>query len=119
MQDTLRNAIRTLSQKYEIEPKKIRIKISKPNKDLVYHIMENGEEIAETNLASALNLSTLKAFAAGIKLNSIFDKLSQNNQINKSTMNARIYTTSDDFSPEIYLFDSTVAKKRLTLEDFD
>ncbi len=119
MQDTLRNAIRTLSEKYEVDPLKFRINISKPNKDLEYHIMSYNKIISSTNLASALNLGTLKAFAAGIKLNSIFSKLSNENQIEKSRMNVKIYTKSDDFTPLLYLFDGEVAKRKIELAEFD
>ena len=119
MTDELKSALKMLSEKYNIEPTKLRIKISMPNKDLKYHIMENGTDIDETNVATALNLNTVKAFGAGIKLNSLFDKLSEKNQINKSNMNVRIFTKSEDFTPEYYLFDNQSPIKKLALEDIN
>ncbi len=118
MTEDLQRAVISLSEKYDIDPLTLRLKISKPDKDLEYHIMKNSEIIGDTNIATVLNLNTLKAFAVGVKLNQVFNKLADSNQIEKSRMNVRIYIKSvDDTEPHLYLFDDTKAIRKVLIEE--
>ena len=120
MTEELHKAVVSLSEKYDVDPLILRIKISKPNRDLEYHVMRNSEIIDETNIATVLNIMPLKAFVVGVKLNSIFNKLAESNQIEKSRMNVRIYIKSvEDTSPHIYLFDDTKAVRKVALEEIN
>ena len=120
IEDALKNAIRSLSSRYGIDTLKLRIKISKPEKKLEYHIMQNDKIVDETNVATALNLTSVTAFMVSTKLNSVFKKLSENNHVPQSNMNIRMYTKSpEDCLPQIYLFDGTTAKRKVALEEIE
>lgn len=117
IKDVLRNAISSLSEKHNLATMDLRIKISKPEKKLEYHIMNKGDVIQETNLATALNLNTMVAFMVGNKLSAIMDSLVSKYQIPPSEINVRIYTKSEDCTPLLYLFDGSEAKEKIDLDN--
>lgn len=116
IKDALKNAISSLSEKHNLAPTDLRIKISKPEKKLEYHIMNKGDIIQETNLATALNLNTMVAFMVGNKLSAIMESLVSKYKIAPDKINVRIYTKSEDCSPLLYLFDGSDAKEKIDLE---
>lgn len=118
IKDTLKNAIRNLSAKYEIGEKEIRIKISKPNGNLKYEIMKNSQVLEETNVATALNLNAVVAFMVGNRLNTIVDSLSKDFSIPEQKLNVRIYTKTDDCEPMLYLFEETKPVQALDIDKF-
>lgn len=113
----LQRALLNLSKKFNIVPTELRIRISKPKGSLEYEIMQNAEIVRETNLATALNLNYLEAFAVSVKLDSVFSDLSKQNGLDVNNMNVRIFTKTDDCYPSLYLFDGTSPKKALRLEE--
>jgi len=118
IKDTLKSAIRSLSSKYGVGEKEVRLKISKPDGSLSYEIMKNSEILDKTNVATALNLNTVVAFMVGNRLNTIIDSLSKEYGVPESTINVRIYTKTDDCEPLLYLFDGINAKSPLDIEKF-
>jgi hypothetical protein len=118
IKDTLKTAIRSLSNKHGINEKEIRIKISKPEKSLKYEIMKNSEVLEATNIATALNLNTVVAFMVGNRLNTIVDTIAKQNSIPEELVNVRIYTKTDDCEPLLYLFKETNPVKALNLDDY-
>lgn len=118
--ERLKFAIKDMAGKFKVDIKSVRIKISKPEKELVYEIMKNGEVVGTVNLATALNLGTIETFVASRKLDEIFDNLSMKHKISKNSMNVRIYTKDDkDIKPNLYLFDGTLAKKELNIDELN
>ena len=117
IKDTLKNAIRSLSKRHSIGEKELRICISKPEKDLKYDIMKNGVILETTNIATALNLNSMTAFAVSMKLNSVVGKISRDYNIPENRLNVRIYTKTDDCEPLLYLFDDKTAKESLDLDE--
>jgi hypothetical protein len=117
IKDTLKNAINLLGKKHNVDVKELRIRISK-NKDdaLKYDIMKNKEVIEQTNVASALNISSIVAFMVSNRLNSIMDSLIKEHKSNN--INVRIYTKTDDCEPLAYLFDNKEPKCPLDIEQF-
>lgn len=118
IKDTLKNAIKLLSKKHDIDVKELRIKISKPQDTLKYEIMKNKEVLEQTNVASALNLSSIVAFMVSNRLNSIMDDLVKEHKIKTDKINVRIYTKTNDCEPLIYLFDDKEPKCPLDIEVF-
>jgi len=118
IKDTLKTAIRSLSNKHGINEKEIRIKISKPDSSLKYEIMKNSEVLEATNIATALNLNTVVAFMVGNRLNTIVDTIAKQNSIPEELVNVRIYTKTDDCEPLLYLFKETSPVKALNLDDY-
>lgn len=119
IKETLQTAIRSLSKKHSMQPTELRIKISKNKDNLKYEIMKNKEVVEETNVASALNLSSITAFWVGNKLNSIMDGLIKEYQVPKEQINVRIYTKDmNNCEPALYLFDGTNPKTGLDLNKF-
>lgn len=118
IKDTLKNAIRSLSEKHGIKQTELRIKISKPSNSLKYEIMKNSEILEETNVATALNLNSIVAFMVGNRLNAIVDSISKDYSVPESTINIRIYTKTDDCEPLLYLFDDTTAMTALEIDKF-
>jgi hypothetical protein len=116
IKETLSNAIRSLSNKYEIQPNELRIKISKKNDSLKYEILKNTDVIEETNLATALNLNTISSFMVGNRLNTIIDGLVKEHQVPNESINVRIYTKTDECEPLIYLFDGGKPKQPLDID---
>jgi hypothetical protein len=118
IQETLSNAIRSLSKKHEVEPVDLRIKISKKKDSLRYEIMQKTDVLEETNLATALNLNTIAAFMVGNRLNTIMDGLIKQYNVSEDTINVRIYTKTDDCEPMLYLFDGGKPKQPLDIKEF-
>ena len=124
IKDTLRNAIRSLSKKYGIGEKELRIKISKSldekgNYYLKSEIMKNKDELDVTNVATALNLNTIMAFMVGNRLNTILDSLSKEHGISEETLNVRIYTKDEEScDPMLYLFDDKTPIVALDIDKF-
>ncbi len=116
--ETLKNAIRSLSKKHNIDEKELRIKISKPEKSLVYEIMKNKDVLEQTNIATALNLNTAVAFIVGNRLSSIINSISIENDVPMESINVRIYTKTDDCKPLLYLFNSKTPVKELDLSNY-
>ena len=116
IKDTLKNAIRSLSNKHGIQEKDLRIKISKLEEKLVYEIMNKSQVLEQTNVATALNLNSITAFMVGNRLSMIFDSLSKEFNVHESTLNVRIYTKTDDCEPLLYMFDSTNPKQQLDID---
>ncbi len=118
--DELKHAIKTLSGKYEVDPLSLRIKISRPKKELEYHIMQNAKTLDETNIATVLNMNPAKAFFANVKLTSAFKALSSNSGIDASRMNVRLYIKSlEESRLHVYLFDGTEPKQEVPIEDIE
>lgn len=118
IKDTLKNAIRSLSTKYEVGQKEVRLKISKPDGSLKYEIMKNSETLGDTNVATALNLGSVVAFMVGNRLNTIVDSLVKEYGVPEKTINVRIYTKTDDCEPLLYLFDGVTPKTALDIDKF-
>ena len=123
IKETLKTAIRSLSKKYDIGEKEVRLKIFKTADEegkyhLDYSIMKNSEILEQTNLATALNLASIPAYMVGNRLNSIIDSLVKEYGIPKSSINVRIYTKTDDCEPLLYLFDGVNAKSPLDINKF-
>lgn len=118
IEESLSNAIRSLSNKHKIEPKELRIKISKNKDSLKYEILRNTELLEETNLATALNLNTIAAFMVGNRLYNIVEGLIKQYRIDESSINVRIYTKTDSCQPSLYLFDGGKAKQPLDIKEF-
>lgn len=123
IKETLKTAIRSLSKKYDIGEKEVRLKIfktadSEGKYHLDYSIMKNSEMLEQTNLATALNLASIPAYMVGNRLNSIIDSLVKEYGIPKSSINVRIYTKTDDCEPLLYLFDGVTPKVALDINKF-
>jgi hypothetical protein len=118
IKETLKNAIRSLSNKHRISEKELRIKISKPDNSLKYEVMKNSEVLEETNIATALNLNTIVAFMVGNRLSTIIDTISKQNSISEELVNVRIYTKTEDCEPLLYLFKETNPVKPLNLDEY-
>lgn len=118
IKDTLKNAIRNLSAKYEVGEKEIRIKISKPNGNLKYEIMKNSVVLEETNVATALNLNAVVAFMVGNRLSAIVDSLVNDFGVAEDKVNVRIYTKTDNCEPLLYLFNDTTPVQGLDIDNF-
>lgn len=118
IEERLQLAISSLSKKYSVPVLELRIKISRPEKKLVYEIMKNSEVVDEVTLATALNIGTIEAFVASGHLENIFNKLVKANALKSEIMNVRIYTKkADTCYPSLYLFDGTNPVKSLKEED--
>ena len=118
IKDTLKNAIRSLSNKHKISEKDLRIKISKPDDALKYEIMKNSEVLEETNVATALNLNTIVAYMVGNRLNQIIQSVSKDYSVPENVVNLRIYTKSEDCEPLLYLFESKNPVRALNIDEF-
>ena len=124
IKEALKTAIRSLSKKYDIGEKEVRLKIFKTadmkgeGYHLDYSIMKNSEILEQTNLATALNLASIPAFMVGNRLNSIIDSLVKEYGIPKSSISVRIYTKTDDCEPLLYLFDGVTPKVALDINKF-
>ena len=116
--DTLKSAIGSLSKRYGIKEKELRIKISKPEDSLKYEIMKNADVLDETNIATALNINSIMAFMVSNKLNTIIDSLVKEFAIRENSVNVRIYTKTDDCEPLLYLFDGVTPKCKLNINKF-
>ncbi len=115
----LQRALSNLSKNLNIAPKELRIRISKPEGKLEYEVMKNADVVRKTNLATALNLNVIEAFAVSMKLDSVFADLSKQNGLPINSLNVRIFSKTDDCYPSLYLFDGTTAKKAIRLEEFN
>ncbi len=115
----LQRALSNLSKNLNIAPKELRIRISKPEGKLEYEVMKNADVVRKTNLATALNLNVIEAFAVSMKLDSVFADLSKQNNLSVNSLNVRIFSKTDDCYPSLYLFDGTTAKKAIRLEEFN
>ena len=111
IKDTLKNAIRSLSNKHGIKEKELRIKISKPKGSLRYEIMKNSEVLEETNVATALNLNTVVAFMVGNRLNAIVDSIAKGG----GEINPYLFSIDPRCNSEtlIYLHDSAFLKSSI------
>ena len=118
IKDTLKNAIRSLSSKHSIEEKELRIAISRPEKNLKYEIMKNGQVLEETNIATALNLNSVAAFMVGNRLSAIIDSISKDYNVQSNKLNVRIYTKTDDCEPLLYLFEGKTPISALDINKF-
>lgn len=118
IKDTLKNAIRSLSNKHGIGEKELRIAISRPEKSLKYEIMKNGDVLEETNIATALNLNAVVAFMVGNRLSAIVDTISKDYQVESNKINVRIYTKTDDCEPLLYLFNGKTPVSALDINKF-
>jgi hypothetical protein len=118
IRETLQNAIRSLSNKHGISEKDLRIAISRPNKNLRYEIMKNGDILEETNIATALNLNSVVAFMVGNRINAIVDSIAKDYKIDQSKLNVRIYTKTEDCEPLLYLFEGKTPVTALDLNKF-
>jgi hypothetical protein len=72
--------------------------------------------LEQTNVASALNLTSIVAFMVSNRLNSIIDELVKEHKIETNKINVRIYTKTEDCEPLIYLFED---KEPICLLDID
>lgn len=118
IKDTLKNAIRSLSKKHGIKETELRIAISRPENDMKYEIMRNGNILDETNIATALNLNSVLAFVVENRLSAILDSISKEHRIEESKLNVRIYTKTDDCEPLLYLFEGKSPVTALELNKF-
>lgn len=118
IKETLKNAIRRLSEKHRVKETDLRIKISKPKDSLKYEIMKNSEVLEETNVATALNLNSIVAFMVDNKLKSIIDTIAKEHSVAENRVNVRIYTKTEDCEPLLYLFDETNAKSSLDINKY-
>jgi hypothetical protein len=118
IKETLKTALRRLSEKHGVKETELRIKISKPEESLKYEIMKNSEILEETNVATALNLNSVVAFMVGNKLKNIIDSIAKEYSIKEDRVNVRIYTKTNDCEPLLYLFDETNAKSPLDINKY-
>jgi hypothetical protein len=118
IKDTLKNAIRSLSNKHGVDEKDLRICISRPQSNLKYEIMKNGDILEETNIATALNLNSVVAFMVGNRLSSIIDSISKEFSVESNKINVRIYTKTQDCEPLLYLFNGKTPVAPLELNKF-
>lgn len=118
IKETLKNALRRLSEKHGVKETELRIKISKPEDSLKYEIMKNSEILEETNVATALNLNSVVAFMVGNRLKNIIDTIAKEHSVAENRVNVRIYTKTEDCEPLLYLFDETTPKIKLEIDKF-
>ena len=118
IKDTLSNAIRSLSNKHQIRPNDLRIKISKSKDSLKYEILKITDVLEETNFATASNVNTITSFMVGNRLNMIIDGLIKEYNVPKESINVRIYTKTEYCEPLLYLYDGGKPKQPLDLEKF-
>ena len=128
----IQKGLKDCSEKYNIAPKDIRVKISKEisigrmgkSETIKSFVMSNNAVIKDTEgkdtqiaIKNLLQLNPMEEMFLNKYLKGAFTKLSLKNKIEEEGINARIFTTSLDFNPSIYLYKGEIAVTPITVED--
>ncbi len=124
--------LKECSATYGIEPKDIRVKISKEvvkgrmgeSISIKCYVMENEKCITHLdgknvvlNLKDLLGINPMVSMLLDGFLKKSFTKLANKNKIKEDNINARIFTTSLNFYPSIYLYKGDIAVNPITVSD--
>ncbi len=81
------------------------------------NVRDNKDDVLELNFKDLLSLSFLEAIFVNKFLKSTLSKISKSEGFSESTINARICTRTEDFTPSVYLFNANAYVREVTMQE--
>jgi hypothetical protein len=117
----LKSALRRMSEKNKVHHEALRLMITKPNGSLGYYILDGSEIISPETIDNILGIGKIdvmnKREVVPNFLSDAIVRLSNENDINVTEANIRIYANNGSFEPKAHLFNGAKAVKEIEIEN--
>lgn len=114
-------ALKSCAESNSIPAKDVRVKISREKGFLTYTtkcvVMNKSSVVQEVNLKELLGLNPVQAPLVNNYLGNSLCSMAKKEKISEETVNGRFYTTSDDYTPRLYLYDGGSPMREIKVEE--
>lgn len=115
-------ALRKCAEENNIEPKQVRIKISKSKGFLVgtinSDIMRKTEVVKPADLQSLLGITPIQTPLLKGLLSKTLSDFAKKENIPEDKINGRFYTLKEDYEPQLYLYNDGVPVREVKINEF-
>lgn len=119
IKSVMRSALNSVSKKDKISLQKLRIKmqIDSDKKSINCSILKEKEYISEISWARILGIKVVFVNVIVDTIKNMLIRLSTENEIELTEINARIYAIDETGTPNIYIYNSKKPIKKIELSD--
>lgn len=115
-------ALKKCAEENNIPPKDVRVRISKSKGFLVSSIksdvLSKSSYIKDADLQSLLGITPLQTPLLKGLLSKTLSDFAKKENIPEENINGRFYTTKEDFTPQLYLFNGNTPVREVKVEEF-
>jgi hypothetical protein len=119
IESVMRSALNSVSKKDQISLQKLRIKmqLDEDKKSVNCSILKEKEYISELSWARILGIKVIFVNVIVDTIKNMLIRLSTENEIELTQINARIYAIDETGTPNIYIYNSKKPIKKIKLSD--
>lgn len=117
----IQTALKSCSESNGIESKELRVKIYLKKgfitNTVKCSLMRKTDVLGEVNLKDLLGLNPIQSPLVNTYLGNSLSKFASKESITEDNVNGRFFTTSEDFTPRLYLYDGEAPVREIKIEE--
>lgn len=117
----IQSALKFCADSNGIESKELRVKIYLQkgfiSSTVKCSVMRKTDVVGDVNLKDLLGLTPIQSPLVNMKLVDSLSKFAIKDSISKDIVNGRFFTTSEDFTPRLYLYDGEAPVREIKIEE--
>jgi len=117
----IQSALRACAENNGIPTKEVRVRISRKKgfiaSTVKCDVMRKTDVVGEANLKDLLGLNPIQSPLVNTYLGDALLKFARKEGIPEESVNGRFYTTSDDYSPRLYLYSGEAPVREIKIEE--
>ena len=117
----IQTALKSCAEINGIQPKEVRVRITRKKGFVVStvkcDVLRKTDVVSEASLKDLLGLNPVQAPLVNTYLSDALSKFAVKEGIDADGVNGRFYTTSEDFTPRLYLYDKESPVREIKIEE--
>lgn len=114
-------SLKDCAEKNGIPNQEVRIRISRKKgfmaSTIKCDLMRKNESVCELNLKDLLGLNPITSSLVNTYLSNSLEKFANNENVDEHSINGRFYTTCEDYTPRLYLFNGESPLREVKIEE--
>lgn len=119
--ERIKVALRRCADVNNIQRKDIRVRISRKKtfiaSTIKCDVLRNMDVIQEVSLKELLGINPIQAPLVNTYLGNALSKLAKSEGVSDESVNGRFFTTSEDFTPRLYLYNGVTPLREVKIEE--
>lgn len=117
----IQSALKSCAESNQIPTKEVRVRIARKKgfiaSTIKCDVMRKTDSVSEVSLKDLLGLSPIQSPLVNNYLGDALSKIAKKESIDTETVNGRFYTTSDDYTPRLYLYSNDTPIREVKIEE--
>lgn len=119
--EKIQTALKVCAENNGIPTKEVRVRISRKKgfiaSTVKCDVMRKTDVVGEVNLKDLLGLNPIQSPLVNTYLGDALLKFARKEGISEEGVNGRFYTTTEDYSPRLYLYNGDVPVREIKIEE--